>query len=340
MMVLSASSIEALQETGSPFYWFFKQSISVAIGVPLMWICAQLPLRFFKLAGYPLMALSIIGLVLVLFVGTSQLGAQRWIDLGPIYLQPSEPAKFGLMLWGADLLARKARGGRIEWRNLFIPLMPGTVILAVMVMLGRDLGSLRHMQCRRVRIGPPTPSAAMSAPSFSPTVTHRSTRIRHAGGRRGGGLHRCSRPVRACHPARQRGALPFRLDVGEQVQRCDHAGRAGIIGVVDDGRAVDAGHDTRRSWPEVLCMPTIISSHPHPFHQPGGGGTQGSLDAVAAQQRYAHAERLDAVLTLAPIMKAKANAFHTHAAHLVGPEVGFGCRAIGRYAHVLRTPWL
>ncbi|MEU8199790.1 putative lipid II flippase FtsW [Streptosporangium sp. NPDC049046] len=141
MMVLSASSIEALQKTGDPFYWFFKQSISVGLGLPLMWICAQLPPRFFRLAGYPLMALAILGLVLVLFVGTSQLGAQRWIDLGPVYLQPSEPAKLGLMLWGADLLARKARNGMIEWRSLFIPLMPGTAILAVLVMLGSDLGT-------------------------------------------------------------------------------------------------------------------------------------------------------------------------------------------------------
>lgn len=141
MMVLSASSIEALQEKGSPFYWFFKQSVSVALGIPIMWVCSRLPLRFFRLAGYPLLLLSIIGLVMVLFIGTSQLGAQRWIDLGPIYLQPSEPAKLGLMLWGADLLARKARGGLIEWRNLFIPLVPGTVILAVMVMLGSDLGT-------------------------------------------------------------------------------------------------------------------------------------------------------------------------------------------------------
>ncbi|GAA3011720.1 putative lipid II flippase FtsW [Streptosporangium longisporum] len=141
MMVLSASSIEALQEVGDPFYWFFKQSISAALGLPLMWICAHLPLRFFRLAGYPLMVLSLLALVLVLFVGTSQLGAQRWIDLGPIYLQPSEPAKLGLLLWGADLLARRARGGLIEWRSLLIPLMPGTAILAVMVMLGSDLGT-------------------------------------------------------------------------------------------------------------------------------------------------------------------------------------------------------
>ncbi|MBO3745439.1 putative lipid II flippase FtsW [Streptosporangiaceae bacterium NEAU-GS5] len=141
MMVLSASSIEAIQKTGNPFYWFLNQARSVALGIPLMWVCSRLPQRFFRLAGYPLMAISIIGLVMVLFIGTSQLGAQRWIDLGPIYLQPSEPAKLALVLWGADLLARKARGGRIEWRHLLIPLMPGVAILAVLVMLGRDLGT-------------------------------------------------------------------------------------------------------------------------------------------------------------------------------------------------------
>lgn len=141
MMVLSASSIEAMRATGDPFSWFFKQSISAAIGVPLMWVCARLPHKFFRWAGYPLMALSIIALVMVLFIGSSELGAQRWIYIGPFTIQPSEPAKLGLALWGADLLARRARQGRIEWRQMLIPLLPGTAILAVMVMLGRDLGT-------------------------------------------------------------------------------------------------------------------------------------------------------------------------------------------------------
>nr|WP_239118964.1 putative lipid II flippase FtsW [Planotetraspora thailandica] len=141
MMVLSASSIEALQKTGNPFYWFIKQSISVAIGIPLMWICSRMPQRFFRLAGYPLLGISILGLLMVIFIGEELLGAQRWIAIGPFSIQPSEPAKLGLALWGADLLARKARDGRIEWRHLLIPLMPGTAIIAILVMLGRDLGT-------------------------------------------------------------------------------------------------------------------------------------------------------------------------------------------------------
>lgn len=141
MMVLSASSIEALQEVGDPFYWFVKQSMSAAVALPLMWLCTRLPYRFFRWMGYPLMALSIIALVLVLFVGASELGAQRWIYIGPFTVQPSEPAKLGLALWGADLLARRARKGRIEWRQLLIPLLPGVAILAILVMLGSDLGT-------------------------------------------------------------------------------------------------------------------------------------------------------------------------------------------------------
>ncbi|GAA0942449.1 putative lipid II flippase FtsW [Nonomuraea longicatena] len=141
MMVLSASSVEALIKTGSPFSWFIKQSLSAALGLPVMWVCSRLPYRFFRWAGYPLMALSIIALVMVLFIGSAELGAQRWLYVGPLTIQPSEPAKLGLALWGADLLARRARQGRIEWRQLLIPLLPGTAILAVMVMLGRDLGT-------------------------------------------------------------------------------------------------------------------------------------------------------------------------------------------------------
>lgn len=141
MMVLSASSIEALQMMGDPFYWFLKQSLSVGLGLPLMYVCSKLPQRYFRLAGYPLMALSIIGLVMTIFIGSAELGAQRWIYIGSLTIQPSEPAKLAMVIWGADLLARRARNGMIEWRHLLVPLMPGVAILAVLVMLGRDLGT-------------------------------------------------------------------------------------------------------------------------------------------------------------------------------------------------------
>ena len=46
------------------------------------------------------------------------------------------------MLWGADLLARKEKLGQLgDWRQLLIPLLPGVGVLALLVMLGDDLGT-------------------------------------------------------------------------------------------------------------------------------------------------------------------------------------------------------
>ena len=56
--------------------------------------------------------------------------------------QASELAKLAFLLWGADLLARKDRLSHLDdWRYLLIPLLPGAGILAMLVMLGDDLGT-------------------------------------------------------------------------------------------------------------------------------------------------------------------------------------------------------
>nr|WP_285618849.1 putative lipid II flippase FtsW [Actinoallomurus iriomotensis] len=145
VMVLSASSVRQYQNTGSAFTLFEKQALWVAIGLPLMWLASRMPAKIFRTLAYPLMLLSALALVVVLVPGLGQStnGAQRWISFGgPFQLQPSEPAKLGLVLWGADLLARKERLRQLtEWRQLLIPLLPGTGVLVMLVMLGSDLGT-------------------------------------------------------------------------------------------------------------------------------------------------------------------------------------------------------
>jgi cell division protein FtsW len=81
--------------------------------------------------------------VLVPGLGRSVDGGQRWISFGgPLQLQPSEPAKLALILWGADLLARKEKLRLLtEWRQLLIPFLPGAGLLVLLVMLGNDLGT-------------------------------------------------------------------------------------------------------------------------------------------------------------------------------------------------------
>jgi cell division protein FtsW len=145
VMVLSASSIRQYQYTGSAFTLFDKQALWVGIGLPLMWLAARMPARVFRVLAYPLMLLSALALAVVLVPGLGQSvnGAQRWISFGgPFQLQPSEPAKLALILWGADLLARKEKLRQLtEWRQLLIPLLPGAGVLVMLVMLGSDLGT-------------------------------------------------------------------------------------------------------------------------------------------------------------------------------------------------------
>ena len=121
-----------------------KEAEFIAIGLLLFWSAARCSPRAFRLLAYPVLGLAIISLfaVLVPGIGVSAYGASRWIDLGPLQLQPSELAKLGMLLWGADLLARKQQLGTLRRaRHLFIPLLPGFALVALLVMLEPDLGT-------------------------------------------------------------------------------------------------------------------------------------------------------------------------------------------------------
>ena len=76
----------------------------------------------------------VVSLVLVLIpgVGAKLLGARRWISVGPIFFQPSEPAKFGLILYLAKLMSKKEAS-----ILYFVPL----AIISALVMLEPDLGT-------------------------------------------------------------------------------------------------------------------------------------------------------------------------------------------------------
>jgi cell division protein FtsW len=144
VMVLSTGSVLDLSAGKSPYAEFERQLLGMAIGLPLLWFAARSSPRLFRAAAYPLAAVAIIGLLLTLIHGVSQTqnGAARWIAIGPLQFQPSELAKLALAVWGADLLARKENLGLLaDWRHMLVPLLPGTAVLALLVMVGDDLGT-------------------------------------------------------------------------------------------------------------------------------------------------------------------------------------------------------
>jgi cell division protein FtsW len=144
VMVLSTASVADLSAGESPYRDFEVQLAGIVVGVPIMWVVARSQPRLLRAAAYPLLAVSAIGLCLTLIPGVahSQNGASRWIAVGPLTFQPSELAKLALAVWGADLLARKEKLGMLtDWRHMLVPLLPGTGVLAMLVMAGDDLGT-------------------------------------------------------------------------------------------------------------------------------------------------------------------------------------------------------
>ncbi len=145
VMVFSASQIEARND-GLPFAYFFeKQLTSVVIGSGLMFAAVRMPVRLHRALAYPLL-IAVIGLLLLVAVpgvGTSVNGNRNWIRLGgPVQIQPSEFAKLALVLWGADLLARKQQMKMLnQWKHLLVPLVPMGVLLLTLVLVGGDMGT-------------------------------------------------------------------------------------------------------------------------------------------------------------------------------------------------------
>lgn len=78
--------------------WASRQMARFGIGFAMMFFVALVDLRHWKQLSYPAYALGILLLVAVEFIGASGGGAERWIDLGFMRLQPSEVMKVALVM--------------------------------------------------------------------------------------------------------------------------------------------------------------------------------------------------------------------------------------------------
>ena len=128
VMVYSATRGLLEQEGLSPHYYVERQVVWVLIGVLVMVGVAAIDYRHFRDWGYYIYGLVLLSLVGVFVVGKSALGAERWYQLGPLQLQPSEFAALGLILAIATYCGR--REGVLAFREVL-----GLLVLAGVPML-------------------------------------------------------------------------------------------------------------------------------------------------------------------------------------------------------------
>ncbi|WP_367040971.1 putative lipid II flippase FtsW [Streptomyces sp. Je 1-332] len=145
VMVYSASMIQALQLDLPAAYFFRKQFVAAVLGSILLLVAMRMPIKLHRALAYPILAVTVFLMVLVQIpgIGRSVNGNQNWIYLGgPFQLQPSEFAKLALVLWGADLLARKHDKRLLtQWKHMLVPLVPVAFMLLGLIMLGGDMGT-------------------------------------------------------------------------------------------------------------------------------------------------------------------------------------------------------
>jgi cell division protein FtsW len=107
---------------------------------------SRLPLNTWRnLAKFGLVLSIIILLALrIPGVGKSVNGNTNWISLGVVDVQPSELAKFLLILWSSQLLASRISAGFIRF-NVLALIAPGFIVVSGLILWGRDLGTASVM---------------------------------------------------------------------------------------------------------------------------------------------------------------------------------------------------
>lgn len=142
VMVLSASSIHSLEMNGSSFAIVLRQFLFLMLAIPLGYAASRLPIN----SWHTVARFSLIGSAAILIMtqlpglGHTVNGNRNWFGVGSIVIQPSEFAKFFMILWAGHMLSKQDRIGTAK-KNVIAMLVPAFVAIMGLILLGGDLGS-------------------------------------------------------------------------------------------------------------------------------------------------------------------------------------------------------
>ena len=135
-----AAVYSATYTSRGPSSLFTKQLVWVSIGLIVMFLALIPDYHTVGRYAYVLYALSLVLLFLVMVMGKTGMGAQRWLAIGPFAFQPSELAKISLTLALARYFAEDPKQGDYELKDLVVPAV--MVLVPLMLVLKQpDLGT-------------------------------------------------------------------------------------------------------------------------------------------------------------------------------------------------------
>jgi cell division protein FtsW len=143
MMVLSASSVSAYVNQDDSYYYVKRQAVFLAVGIVGALVVMLLPSSTLRTLSW--LGIGIAAVLLVLTytpLGITINGNRNWLYLGSstFSIQPAEFAKLAMIVWGADVLARKQRL-LDQPKHLLVPYLPVTGLLILLVLFQGDAGT-------------------------------------------------------------------------------------------------------------------------------------------------------------------------------------------------------
>ena len=140
VMVFSAGAVFAAKTYGDWTYFLKREAVYAGAGLLAFYVGSRLDYSVYRRITYPLLFVSVALLAAVLKLGPAINGAVRWFRIGPLSFQPSELAKFALVLYLAVLMARKAEKVR-DFSMGFLPPLLMTGVFLGLLLKQPDLGT-------------------------------------------------------------------------------------------------------------------------------------------------------------------------------------------------------
>ncbi|MBO5101176.1 MAG: FtsW/RodA/SpoVE family cell cycle protein [Clostridia bacterium] len=148
VMVFSAGGAYAKTRYGDEYYFIKKQAVWLLIGIAVMYLSSRVRPEIYRKYTPHLYCATLVLLVLVLLVGFVGNGAQRWISIGPLTIQPSEIAKLSLVMMLSKYFNDKQElsSDIHSEKNIFVygTLIPCLIMLVpiILVMLQKHLSCI------------------------------------------------------------------------------------------------------------------------------------------------------------------------------------------------------
>lgn len=123
-------------------YFLWRHAMWLFIALVTALLAYQIPMSRWEKLAKPLFIVSLVllALVLVPHVGKVVYGARRWIALGPLSFQPSELAKFSVLMYAADYMVRKMDVKERFFRAV-LPMGAALIVVGVLLLAEPDMGA-------------------------------------------------------------------------------------------------------------------------------------------------------------------------------------------------------